>query len=458
MSQQSHPIGNSGSGPEGTLNADAVYAKVSWHLLPLLLICYVIAFLDRINIGYAQLQMRETLTFSAEAYALGAGVFFIGYLLFEVPSNLMLEKIGVRKTLLRIMFCWGIVASAMMFVQTPLQFYVLRFLLGAFEAGFFPGIILYFTYWYPSARRGQVIAIFMTAATIGGMVAGPVSGAILKYFDGFGGYHGWQWLFVLQGLPASVLGIIVYFYLKDAPEQADWLSTAEKRFLRDNLDNDQTAVQGHHHGSFVQMLGDPKVYLLALAYFFLLGATYTVVFTLPSLIRQWDVKDLFLLGVLAATPQVAAIGGMVMVGRRSDHHRERRWHYAFSTTLAAIGLGIVTVVQGTSLGQIVGSVVGLTIAYIGLTSATPLFFTLTSEYLSKAAAAGGIALISSLGNLGPAVTPYINAKINSITGSSTYGLYLVMAMYLISALIILTVVKAAVRHHPSAVPAAAGGA
>jgi nitrate/nitrite transporter NarK len=226
--------------------------------------------------------------------------------------------------------------------------------------------------------------------------------------------------------------------------------------LRDNLDSDHTGLQGHSHGSFLQMLGDPKVYMLSLAYFFLLGATYTVVFTLPSLIRGWEIKDLVVLGILAAIPQLAAIGGMVLVGRRSDRHRERRWHYAFSTALAATGLGLVTVVQGTSSGQIAGSVIGLTIAYIGLTSATPLFFTLTSEYLSKAAAAGGIALISSLGNLGPAVTPYLNVKINSMTGSSTYGLYLVMAMYLVSALIILTAVKAAAHRSHPIVPATVG--
>ena len=435
-------------GPVRKLDVDATYSKVGWHLLPLLLMCYVVAYIDRINIGYAQLQMKETLKFSAESYALGAGLFFIGYMLFEIPSNLMLAKIGARKTLLRIMFCWGIVAACMMFVQTATQFYILRFLLGAFEAGFFPGVILYFTYWYPSWRRGQVIAIFMTAATVGGMIAGPISGGMLKYFDGVGGLHGWQWLFVLQGLPASVLGIIVYVYLKDRPEQAGWLSASEKKLLRDALENDGTASEGRSHGSFAQMLRDPRMYLLPLAFFFLAGATYTLVFTLPSLIRGWEIKDLLMVGILAAIPHVAAIGGMVALGRRSDRLQERRWHYAFSTALAAAGLGIVTIVQGTSVGQITGSLVGLTIACVGLASATPLFFTLTSEYLSKATAAGGIALVSSLGNLGPAVAPYVNARINTATGSTTYGLYVVMAMYLLSALIVLATVKP--RHTRSA--------
>jgi len=206
----------------------AVFAKIDRRLLPLLLIAYMVAYLDRINIGYAQLQMKQTLPFDDAVYGLGAGIFFVGYFLFEVPSNLLLERIGARKTLLRIMVLWRLAASAMMFVSTPLQFYAVRFLLGVFEAGFFPGVILYFTYWYPSVRRGQVIAIFMSATTIGSLIAGPLCGFILKYFDGFAGLHGWQWLFLVQGFPAIILGFLVYLLLKDKPDQAPWLSTEEK--------------------------------------------------------------------------------------------------------------------------------------------------------------------------------------------------------------------------------------
>src|SRR5881409_968067 len=211
---------------------DALYSKVSWRIIPLLLVCYMVAYLDRINIGYAQLQMKQVLSFSDAVYGLGAGIFFVGYFLFEVPSNLMLEKIGARKTLLRIMFGWGIVAAAMMFVQTPTQFYVLRFLLGVFEAGFFPGIILYLTYWYPSVRRGQVIATFMSATTIVSVIAGPLCGATLKYFDGVNGWAGWQWLFLMQGLPAVVLGLLIFVLLKDRPADAHWLSNDEKKLVR----------------------------------------------------------------------------------------------------------------------------------------------------------------------------------------------------------------------------------
>ena len=418
---------------------DALYSKVSWRIIPLLIVCYMVAYLDRINIGYAQLQMKQVLTFSDAVYGLGAGIFFIGYFLFEVPSNLMLEKIGARKTLLRIMFCWGIVAAAMMFVQTPTQFYVLRFLLGVFEAGFFPGIILYLTYWYPSARRGQMIAIFMAATTVASVIAGPLCGGIMKYMDGASGLAGWQWLFLVQGLPASLLGIVAYFYLQDKPEDARWLSAAEKKALRTNLENDQSHVACASHASLGQMFRDRKVYVLALVYFLLLGATYTMIFWVPTLIKSWGVADLMQIGLYSALPSLIGVFGMILIGRNSDKHGERRWHFAASVALAAIGLGITTLTQG-SLGA---SLAALSLAVIGIAAATPLFFTITTEYLSKVGAAAGIALISSLGNLGAAASPAVTGAINAQTGSPVYSMYLVMALYLLSGIILLLAVRSA---------------
>ena len=228
--------------PPGVDAVESVYSKVSRRIIPLLLIAYMIAFLDRINIGYAQLQMKQTLAFGDAVYGFGAGIFFLGYFLFEVPSNLLLERIGARKTLLRIMVLWGLTAAAMAFVSTPAQFYTARFLLGVFEAGFFPGVILYFTYWFPSVRRGQVIAIFMSATTIISVIAGPLCGATLKYFDGFQGLAGWQWLFIVQGLPAAVLGVIIFFYLQDRPADANWLTPAEKNILSYNLEHDRSSA------------------------------------------------------------------------------------------------------------------------------------------------------------------------------------------------------------------------
>ena len=418
---------------------DRLFSKISWRILPFLMICYVIAFLDRINIGYAQLQMKQTLTFSDATYGFGAGIFFIGYFLFEVPSNLLLERIGVRKTLLRIMFTWGIVACAMAFVQTPVQFYTARFLLGVLEAGFFPGIILYLTYWYPSARRGQIIAMFMTATAIASVIAGPLSGATMKYFNDIDGWHGWQWLFISQGLPASILGLVAYFYLHDKPEDAKWLSAQEKTALRFQLDHDHKDVESASHAGFFQMLKDPKVYGLAFTYFLLLGATYTMVFWIPSLIKSWGVADLFHVGLLATLPQIAGIIGTILMGRHSDKTRERRWHYVACVAVAAIGLLAITF----SHGGLLASIMGLTLAGLGFISATPLFFTTTTEYLSKASAAGGIALISSLGNLGPAVAPSVTGYITAATGSSLYSTYLIVGAYLLSGLLLLKIVRAA---------------
>ena len=416
----------------------ALYRKVGWRIVPLLVVCYIIAYLDRINIGYAQLQMKQTLTFSDAVYGLGAGIFFLGYFLFEVPSNMMLEKIGARKTLLRIMFCWGLVAAGMMFVATPTQFYVLRFLLGVFEAGFFPGMILYLTYWYPSARRGQIIATLMCATTLAGVVAGPLSGGIMKYMDGLNGWHGWQWLFLVQGLPASVLGIVAFLYLQDRPQDAHWLDAAEKRRLQHHIDHDVKPVEGAAHTGAGSLLRDPKVYALSLVYFLLLGATYTMVFWLPTLIKALGVNDMLQIGLYAAIPNAIGVVGMILIGRSSDRLRERRWHFFGCVALAALSLFATTVVQG----QFAATMVALSAACIGIAAATPLFFTITTEYLPKATAAVGIALVSSLGNLGAAVSPSVTGLITARTGTPVYSMYLVVGLYVLAGLLLLLLVRA----------------
>jgi sugar phosphate permease len=423
-------------------SADAVFSKISWRILPILLIAYMIAYLDRVNIGYAQLQMKQTLSWGDAVYGLGAGVFFLGYFLFEVPSNMLLEKIGARKTLLRIMVCWGVIAAAMAFVQTPTQFYVARFLLGVFEAGFFPGIILYFTYWYPSVRRGQVIATFMSATTIVSVITGPLCGAMLKYFHGVNGWHGWQWLFLLQGLPAVLLGVLIWLLLQDKPADAKWLSAGEKKQVNDSLALDAARAAG----ASPRTVRDPKVWLLALTYFLLLGATYTMVFWLPSLIQSWGVKDMLTIGLLAAIPNAFGVAGMILIGRSSDKRRERRWHFAACVGLAAAGLAVTTLLAG----NLAGSLVALCFATVGIAAATPIFFTQVSEYLSPAAAAVGIALISSFGNLGPAIAPTVNGLITQRTGSTVYSMVLVIALYLLAGALLLFVTarsaKAPARH------------
>jgi MFS family permease len=345
------------------------------------------------------------------------------------------------------MVLWGLAASAMMFVSTPLQFYFVRFLLGVFEAGFFPGVILYFTYWYPSVRRGQVIAIFMSATTMGSLIAGPLCGFVLKYFDGFAGLHGWQWLFLVQGLPAIFIGFLVFLLLKDKPDQAPWLSTEEKAVIADAFRHDIKDVAGEAEGTFSQMLQDPKAYALALVYFFLLGATYTMVFWVPTLIQSWGVKDVLLVGIYASVPNAAGIIGMILIGRHSDKWHERRWHFAVCVVVAAVGLFTTTLFQG----NLIGSVLALAFAVVGIASATPLFFALTSEYLSAGAAAGGLALISSLGNLGPAVSPSINGLILRSTGDNIYSIYFVMTLYLLSGTILLLAIRPALANGLAAI-------
>jgi D-galactonate transporter len=425
----SSPAPTAPSGP-----ADAVFSKISWRILPILLLAYMVAYLDRVNIGYAQLQMKQTLPWGDAVYGLGAGMFFVGYFLFEVPSNMLLERIGARKTLLRIMVCWGVIAAGMAFVETPTQFYIARFLLGVFEAGFFPGIILYFTYWYPSARRGQVIATFMSATTIVSVITGPLCGVMLKYLHGVGGWHGWQWMFVLQGLPAVVLGLLVFVLLEDKPADAKWLSAPEKEVVRDGIEADRQHVEGGRAGTTPQrMLGDLRMWLLALTYFLLLGATYTMVFWLPTLIQSWGIRDLLAVGLLAAIPNACGVIGMILIGRNSDRLRERRWHFAACTALAAVSLLATTLLAG----NLVGSLIALCFATIGIAAATPLFFTLVSEYLAAATAAVGIALISSLGNLGPAVSPSISGLLIQKTGSANASMYLVIALYVLAGALLL---------------------
>ncbi|MBO9648122.1 MAG: MFS transporter [Variovorax sp.] len=429
---------NQTTGPMAETAADrAMYRKISWRVMPLLLAAYVVAFLDRINVGYAQLQMKQTLAFSDPVYALGAGIFFIGYLLFEVPSNLMLEKIGVRKTLLRIMVCWGLVAVAMMFVQTPTQFYVLRFLLGAFEAGFTPGVLLYLTYWYPPARRARMIAVFLLGAIVASLIAGPLSGAILKYLDGANGWHGWQWLFLVQGLPAPLLGIAAWRCLVDKPERAPWLSPEEKTALQRRLDVEGQSSSKAAHTSLLDLLRDPKVWALSLAYVLVVAGTYAIAFWTPTLIKSWGVDDMLKIGLYAAVPQVCAMFGVVLLGRSSDRHQERRWHFTGAALVVVAGLGFIALADG----HLLVSIAGLSLAVMGIASIPPVFFAIVSEYLPRTSVAAGIALVSSIGNLGGAIAPPVTSAINAATGGTVHSLYFVMSVYVSAALILLIVFR-----------------
>lgn len=409
----------------------ALFAKINWRILPLLLIVYCFAYIDRVNVGFAQLQMKHELHFSDQVFALGAGMFFVGYLIFEVPSNMLLEKIGARKTLLRIMVLWGACATGMAWVTTPWQFYTLRFLLGAFEAGCFPGVVLYFTYWYPQARRGRAISIFMTSTVIAGILVGPLNGALLKFAHGFLGMHGWQWMFIANGAPCLLIGVLCYFLLSDSPAQAKWLTEYEKILLADRLARDGVPVGMDKRTALHKLLRDPKIYVFALVNFLFLGAVYVLVFWAPTLIQSWGVKDLFHIGLLKAVPSIVGAIGMVLVSRNSDRLNEQRWHFVACVALiVACLLGIAALD-----GSLVGSLALFSVASIGTASMTPLLYAYLSNYLPKESAAVGFALIPSLAGIAPIMTPSISTWILTTTGDNKYCLFFVAALYAAAGLI-----------------------
>lgn len=414
-----------------------LFARIGWRILPLFMIGYGLDFVDRINVGFAQLELKHALNFTDQVYGAGAGIFFIGYFLFQVPSNLTLEKVGARRTLTVIVVLWGLCASAMALMNGPGSFYILRFLLGVFEAGFFPGMVLYFTYWYPAQRRARAISLLQFAVTIAAILAGPISGAILQFTHGFLGVDGWQWLFLIEGVPAIVIGILMFFVLPDRPTNAPWLSAQDRQHLTEAIAADKGTVQGGRHASFAESLRDYRVWLLGLVYFLGLGAAYAVLFWLPTVVHSWGVKSLFMVGVYVAIPFAVGGLGMLWLGWHSDRKRERRWHFAVMCWVSALFLGVTTLFTG----NLVASLAMLSIAFIGLTAVVPLFFALASEYLPKNSAAGGIALVSAPGAIGAAVAPYVGGMIVGHTHSADGVLYLGLGMLVFAGIFALLAVR-----------------
>ena len=411
-----------------------LYRKIAWKILPLLFVSYIVSYLDRVNIGFAALRMQQDLGFSDAVYGLGAGIFFIGYVLFEVPSNLLLTRIGARRTIMRIMIAWGLVSSSMMFVQTPQQFYIARFLLGVFEAGFFPGIILYLTFWFPAHLRGSVIAVFMSAIAIAGVLGGPLSGWIIGAMDGVHGLHGWQWMFLLEGSPAIVLGILAALLLIDRPEDAKWLSAEERARIAQEVEA-PVAGSSHRLGA---VLRDPRVYALALVYFSVMAGLYILGFWLPGMIKGYGVTDPLHTGLLTAVPYLAGGVGMIVIGRHSDAVGERRWHLASCMVLAACALVACTWVPG----QLVPGLVTLSVAAVGLYASMPLFWTIPTRYLGGQAAAGGIALINSLALFGGFTSPTVLGAVKANTGSLDLGLYVFAGALTLGATVLILAIPA----------------
>ena len=411
---------------------EATYSKVAWRLMPLLLICYIIAYLDRVNVGFAKLQMIGALGFSDVVYGLGAGIFFIGYFLFEIPSNIILHKVGARVWIGRIMITWGLLSAAMMFITTPTAFYIMRFFLGVAEAGFFPGIILYLTYWYPSHRRGRITALFMTGIALAGVLGGPLSGAIMKLADGCNGWAGWQWMFLLEGLPAVLIGVIVLMYLDDRISDAKWLSEEERALLAANIAAENSSKE---EASVFTVLSSGRVWLMAMIYFSLVVGLYGVSFWLPTIIKAMGIADPLEVGLMSAIPYGAAMIVMLLVARSADRLRERRWHIAIPALLGAIGL-VLSVLWAKDT---VLAMAALTLATAGMLSTLPLFWSLPTSFLAGTGAAAGIAMINSIGNLAGFASPYAVGWLKEATASTDAGIYLLAASLVIGAALTLSV-------------------
>jgi ACS family tartrate transporter-like MFS transporter len=408
--------------------------RLFWRIVPFVMFLYFIAFIDRVNIGFAGLTMNKDVGLSPAVYGFGAGIFFLGYFIFEVPSNLILEKLGARIWIARVMLTWGIISGAMAFVSGPTSFYVLRFLLGAAEAGFFPGIILYLSYWFPGRSRAGVTAIFMAAAPISTALGSPLSAWLLQ-MDGVMGFKGWQWMFMLEALPAVIMAFVTFFYMTDRPAKANWLPADEKAWLVETMDAEVAARAGAAHHSPWRALIDPRVLALALIYFGTSAGLYTLGIWAPQIIKQLGVSTMTV-GYLNMIPPIVSVVAMVLWSRHSDRTGERSWHVVIACVAASIGLAMA----GWSTG-LVAVIVTLTLVNIGISAAKPPLWSMPTLFLTGPAAAAGIATINSIGNLGGFVGPAMIGWIKETTGSYAGGLYFVSALLVVSAVLTLALAK-----------------
>ncbi len=426
-------------------------AKATRRLIPFLCLCYAVNFLDRVNVGFAALAMNEDLGFTPSMFGAGAGIFFVGYILFEIPSNLALQRFGARIWIARIMISWGLIAAAMALVNSETSFYAMRFLLGVAEAGFFPGIILYLTYWFPARERARIVSLFMAAVPLATVVGGPVSGALLE-LHGLGGLKGWQWLFIVEGLPAVLLGVIALKFLTDRPEDADWLTKSERKALASTLAAEAKATRKIGYAGLGQALTRPRVLVLGLLYFCLVVGLYGIGFWMPQVIQTFGLAPLKI-GFLTAIPYFFAAIAMVIWGWHSDRTGERIWHVALPLFLAGAAFAWSAYTGSLSL-----TMVALTLATLGIYAAIGTFWSLPTAILTGTGAAAGLALVNSMGNLGGLAGPSIVGVIKQATGSFTAALLFLAGALLLAALIALLFGYATrVRHITSHVITREGG-
>jgi MFS family permease len=402
-----------------------LYRKINGRILPLLVLGLIFVTIDRYDVAFAKLQMQQDLGISDAVYGLGAGIFFLGYMLFEVPSNLLLAKIGARKTFSRIMILWGLTCAAMMFVEGGRSFYLLRFLLGVFEAGFFPGAIFYLTLWYPESRMARTMAVFTGAVILSGIINGPLSTWLMTILAGFAGLKGWQWMFLAEGLPCVGLGIAAFFMLDNQPAHAKWLSPEEKALLNADIAH-RPPSQPMMQASLRQALKDPRVYAMAFGYVCLICATNTVVYWFPTLLKSAGVTNLMHIGWLSTIPYLAAGIALIVCGYSSDRYGERRWH----TTVLAFVTALALCSAALSTGHLMPSLISLTLVKACAVAAYTVFWAMACDYLKSGAAAGGIALINSIGQFGGFLSPSIIGWLKSVTGSLQSGLFVMAALVL----------------------------
>ncbi|MFM0516452.1 MULTISPECIES: MFS transporter [Caballeronia] len=405
------------------------YAKVGRRLIPFLMLCYLGAYLDRVNVGFAKLQMLNDLRFSETIYGIGAGIFFLGYFLFEVPSNVILHKVGARNWLARIMLTWAVISASFVFVKSPTTFYVLRFLLGVAEAGFAPGVILYLTYWFPAARRAKALSLFFMAIPLAGMVGGPLSGYIMHAFQGMHGLAGWKWLFMLEALPSLFLGIAILFYLDNGIAGAKWLTDEEKALLKRNVEKDN--AQTVKHVSIRAFIGDRRLWLMAAIYFCVVMGQYGLTFWLPTIIRRTGVADPLWVGILTAIPYLCAIIALPLIGASADKRRERRLHLAIPMLVSAAGFATLPM-----LGSVGASIVCVSIAAAGILASSSQFWSLPTAVLGGMSAAAGIAAVNCFANLAGFFSPAIVGWLNDFTGKSTAGLIFISIAIVLGAVLV----------------------
>jgi MFS family permease len=441
---------NAAEVPSSLEERDVTFKKIVWRLIPFLMFVWFLAWIDRVNVGFAKLTMLSDLQWSEAVYGAGAGIFFLGYFFFEVPSNILLQKYGAKKTIMRITMGWGLICIAMAWVTTPTAFYILRFLMGSFEAGLQPGVILYLTYWLPAHRRGKALAIFVSASASSLMIGSPIAAYLMDTFAGVGGYKGWQWLFVLEGIPSVLAGIFAWFWLSDSPKIAPWLNAREKAHVETELAAEVKALSDREH-SFFASLRSSRMWVMIAIFFCIIAGNATLVYYGPTLVKEVGITDIRTLGWVMGGIYGCGFLGMLANGWSSDHFKEFRYHTALAAGLGALGLLTASYFLGQ--GSLYGVIFSLAVSAAGTMGAIPIYWQIPTRFLSATALVVGLAVINSIANLAGYFSPQLLGTLKTTTGKFTAGLTLIACVEFVALILILVCIPK--QQASSAIPAAA---